>query len=137
MGLKFSARGITVHSRWRERQAKIQLAKIRRFTGCSERTKLILFKTLVRAVLEYPLVPLHTVTKTQMLKLQVVQNNALRWISGRRYPDTPSVLELHEHYNIEVMNVRLHRLAKRTWGRLEDNGDNNYLRVVERELQIK
>ena len=136
LGLKFSARGITVHSRWRERQAKLQLAKIRRFTGCSEKTKLILYKTLVRPVLEYPPVPLHTITKTQMLKLQVVQNNALRWISGRRYPDTPSVRELHEHYNIEAMNERLHRLAKRTWGRLEENDDSNYLRVAERDEQI-
>ena len=62
-----------------------------------------------------------------MLRLQAVQNNALIWATGIRWPDPrPTVEQLHNIHGIEAMNVRLHRLAAQTWARLADQGGTTY-----------
>ena len=49
--------------------------------------KMYLVKAFVLSVLMYPTVPLHTASDNQMVKLQAVQNAALKFAYNRGWPD--------------------------------------------------
>lgn len=129
LGLKFSNRGTSIHLRERLKLSRLQMIKLKRFSGCTHNIKLTLYKTLIRPILEYPPVPLHIITKTNQHKMQAIQNRALKWVSGTRYPDTPTAEALHTQYNMETLNTRLHNLAHNTWSRLEEANDINYANI--------
>ena len=123
LGLQLSSTGLKAHVTARAAQAQKTLDKMKRFSACSEKTKLRLYKTIVKPVLEYPPVPMHAISNNLMIKLQVVQNNALRWVSNVRWYDNRPVRDLHEEHNMIPINVRLHQRAKKIWESLEANED--------------
>ena len=94
-----------------------RLTLIRKFRGLSVETYMHLFKGLVRSRLEYPAFALTRVSKSNISKMQAVQNRALR----RAFRDSPpyrsTIKELHEYLELEPLNVRFHRLANKTWDR--------------------
>ena len=101
LGLQIKTTGIINHISQRKNYAKHQLIKLRRFSSCPAHIKLKLYKTLIRPILEYPPVPLNTIRPTNMLNLQTIQNQALIWICGIRYPNPrPTIETLHTTYNI-------------------------------------
>ena len=120
LGFNFNSRGFASHVKNRLRLAKGTLARLSRFRGLKTKTYLHLFKMLVRPQLEYPAVLLCRASKTNINKMQSVQNRALR----RAYKDSPpyynTMEELHTRSKLEPMNVRLHRLANRSWDRLSN-----------------
>lgn len=108
------------------------LTKVKRFSGCPENTKIHLYKTLVRPIREYSPVPLNTIALSSWQKLQAVQNKAILWAKGIRWPNPrPSIRELHLHHKLDPINIRIHNLATRTWDRLEYLEDQNYGRIKE------
>ena len=120
------------------RKARLQLSKLRRFHALPAPTKRHLYVALVRSVLEYPPVPLHTSSKGAMYELQVVQNLALRWIHGREEPGRRTSNEqLHRIYKLQPMNVRLHKLARRVWERAIEDEDVNIRRIEHQELYLE
>ena len=136
LGLSLKNTGISTHVKERVRTAKYALKKLKRFSNCPENIKIQLYKTLVRPILEYPPVPLNTISTTLMWSMQAVQNIALIWATGIRYPDPrPPIRELHTRHKLEALNVRIHRLAGRVWERLEMQEDINYLRIIECEAE--
>ena len=58
-----------------------------------------LIKALVLPILDYPPIPTHTMSKTQITKLQKVQNKALRFATNQRHPYTMNTIQIHEHTN--------------------------------------
>ena len=84
-----------------------------------EKTKLHLYIALVRPILEYPVIPNAIASRTNMLKMQRVQNKNLRNIS--RYTDNSdkNAEELHDSYNMEPLNIRFYRAANKLWSKLE------------------
>lgn len=134
LGLTITNRGITTHVTEKVRMASIQLGKCKRFSNCSQQVKLHLYKALIRPILEYPPVPLNTISYSLMQKLQTMQNGALIWVAGCRYPNIPSSRSLHNTYNIVPMNMRIHNLAKRVWERLEMWEDPNFLQIMNNNL---
>jgi len=134
LGLLITNRGIIPHIRERIKLANILLQKIKRFSGCTEGIKIQLYKSLIRPIIEYPPVPLNTASNTQKLKIQSIQNKALIWASGARYPDIPSAEELHDKYNLLPMNLRIHHLARKTWEKLEYLEDVNYCKISDAHL---
>ena len=132
LGLRLGRCGFTAQVTHNRGKAYGVLSTLKRFRTLPWRHKLQLYKTLVRPVLEYPAVPLHAGSNSAMRRLQAVQNSAIMWVCGLRFsdPDRPSIPTLHRMLRLEPINVRLHKLACRTWERLAQDEDPNYDEVL-------
>lgn len=118
LGYTINTRGLKPHVTSRLNKARGTVAKLHRFRGVSTSTSLRLYKALVRSRLEYPAVGLCGVRKTNMKNMQAIQNKMLR----RSYREAPpyfnTIKDLHLRSKLEPLNVRLHRLANKTWEKL-------------------
>ena len=78
--------------------------------------KLRLYKTLLRPILEYPILPMCIASYSNKQVLQSFQNISLRQVvGGRRGGWNTTAAELHEQLGIEPINVRIHQLATKAW----------------------
>ena len=131
LGLRMTNHGINAQVTHNRNKGRRQLGKLKRFKGLSESLKLLLYKVLIRPILEYPAAPLNVVSRHAQLKLQRVQSRALRWVYSRSIEDrNPTNAELHARYRVKPLNVRLHELARRTWERLDEDADPNLQDIV-------
>ena len=73
-GLKLKCTGIISHITSRISMAKTQTQKLKRFNGLNMKTRLHLYKALIRPIFEYTVIPNALVSKTQLTKIQRVQN---------------------------------------------------------------
>ena len=120
LGLTINTHGIRPHINSRLGKAKSQLKKLKRFKNLQTDTRLRLYKTLIRPILEYPPIPLCVASKTNQQKIQRVQNVAIRAAAKERPGDPRSTNEqLHNVYNIEAINIRIHNQAQKIWTKLE------------------
>ena len=71
------------------------------------KVKIHLIKALILPLLDYPPIPIHTLSKTQLRKLQLTHNKALRFATNQRYPYTMNTREIHEYTNTEPINIRV------------------------------
>ena len=94
-------------------KARTQLNKLNRFRNAPPKIKMILYKTLIRPLIEYPSLPLARSNKTHTKRLQKIQNAALRFINGTTLNDKISMSSLHDKFNIDSFNVRIFKLAKK------------------------
>ena len=119
LGLTLARCGINTHVLNKIKQARVVRAKCRRFGGLSTKTKIHLYKTLIRPVLEYPIVPMCITSKSNIATMQRFQNICIRQAIANNPQDQGTSMEdLHDKYKIEPYNIRLHRLANRTWDRI-------------------
>lgn len=118
LGFKMSRTGFTCHINDKIKKANLDLNKLRRFKKLKTKTQLYLFNALVRPSLEYPAVLMMTARKTNIHRLQQVQNKAVRRAFKEIPPYYTTIEELHLRAKQEPINVRLHRLANKTWDRL-------------------
>ena len=105
-------------------RAREELRKLLRFRFLSAKLKVRLYKALILPLLTYPAVPLNISSATQIKRLQVIQNKAIRWITGEYWPIICPLALRHEELKIEKMDERLNRLAENVWIRtiVEDGG---------------
>ena len=101
-----------------------------------EKIKVHLVKALILPILDYPPIPTHTLSKTQLSKLQKVQNKALRFATNQRYPYTMNTIEIHTHTKTEPINIRLHNRAKKIWQRLQEIEHPLYTTLTEKQENI-
>jgi len=132
LGLQFTSTGFTTHVKQRITQAKTTLTKLKRFSCCTPQTKLRLYKTTVRPILEYTAIPLVAISYSQKLRMQSVQNKALLWVHGATFLDRISAETLHRTYSMEPLNTRIHRRGKNTWARLREQEDEQYNNIFEK-----
>ena len=118
LGFTISKYGFVPHIENRIRLAKSTLTKLKRFKGASTDTLLHLFKMLVRPRLEYPAMLMCNASKSNLGRLQAIQNLMLRRAFHQVPPYFNTVEELHQQGNLEPINTRLHRLGNKTWSRL-------------------
>ena len=118
LGLLFNPRGFSPQIQNRINIARSKLLKLYRFGKLLPHTKQHLYTAIVRSALLYPTIPLHTLSKTQTLKLQRVQNQALRYITNTSLIDHIHSQALHEQQNIAPINITLHRQAKALWEKI-------------------
>ena len=119
LGLTISRTGIRTHTKNRLRTAKIQRAKLKRFKNLKSDLQVRLYKTLIRPILEYPIVPVCVSSKSSIKTFQQFQNVSLRNATKNNQEDRHLTLEeLHIKYRIEPINIRFHRLANRVWDKL-------------------
>ena len=86
--------------------------------GLPHKDRLYLVKTLVLPILLYPCIPLNVCSPSNMLKLQIVQNRALKFVYGIRYPVLVTARTLHVRAKLKPINVVLHTRAINIWRKL-------------------
>ena len=120
LGLKIKRTGTVQHITERIQKAKVQTNKLKRFANLKTETKIHLYKSLVRPLLEYPIVPIALASKTQLLNIQRIQNKNLKIATrnDERY-ENKTTQEIHEEFNIEAMNVRLYDRMIKLWNKVE------------------
>ena len=115
LGFNLGTSGFCAHIRDRLAKAKSALGGIRRFRNLSTKIYLHLYKALVRPHLEYPAILLGISHKTNLHKIQAIQNRALRTALKERPPYFTTAKDLHEETNLEPLNTRLYSLGLKTW----------------------
>lgn len=126
LGLKITRTGYTQHIQERRGKAMAALIKLFRFRELPIKIKSHLVKALVLPVLDYPPIPIHTMSITQISKLQKIQNKALRFATEQRYPYTMNTIQIHRLTKTKPVNVRLHERAVKIWKTLEDQQHPTY-----------
>ena len=111
LGYKFNQKKQgTLHTKGLINKAKYNLSKLRRFQSAPQKIKLILIKTIIRPVLEYPPYPLTKISKNNKIKMQIVQNHSLRFVKGIKKSERKNVKDLHEELDIMPLNIRISKL---------------------------
>ena len=140
LGLTVNRLGFTPQIAQRKAIALHRLHKLYRFRNLSQKTKKYLYTATVRSALLYPTIPLHTISKTQMSKLQRIQNQATRFITGNRRIDRIPSETLHQQTNLDPINVHLHTLANNIWSKIQINNTtlfNNFPLQTDQFHKIK
>lgn len=135
LGLQVGRHGYSTHIKQRVCRAKSVLTTLYRFKDLSPRIKLQLIKTLVLPVLTYPPIPLHSMSRSAISRLQKVQNAALRFVENTRWFHFRSIKALHEVTSLPALNVRLNELATRVWDQLEAEGGQQFQTLQELHRQ--
>ena len=118
LGMTIKRSGIAYHVKQRMGMAKQAAIKLRRFRGLNTKTKMHLYKALVRPVVEYPNIPICITSKTNKNKIQKIQNKYIRFAMNNRQASMEEIRSAHEEYKLETVNTRMHRRANRTWDKL-------------------
>ena len=101
-------------------RATKELNKLYRFRHAPPKIKLILYKTLIRPLIEYPSIILPTASDYQKNKLQIVQNKALRFIYNIHWSDFVTNEQLHNRAKIPRISERLNKLREKAINKLKD-----------------
>lgn len=119
-------------------KAKQNLSRLYRFYSAPPYVKKRLYLTLIRPILEYPILEIYKTTKINLQKLQRVQNKGLRYICHVSLRDRIPSKNLHEIHNIDAINVRVNKLAKKTFYKLKNQyfpeDDNTEINLIEEKL---
>ncbi len=87
---------------------------MKRFSNLTPKIKVTLVKTLLMPILEYPPIPLCSISLTQKRHLQIMLHKALRFVN-KNETEILRVEELHSEYNITRLNIILHERAPKIW----------------------
>lgn len=136
LGLKITTNGYCKHIKERTTKAKYSLSKLYRLHTLPQKIKIHLIKSLILPILHYPPIPLHAQSNTQILKLQRVQNAALRFATNERYPYTLNTEEIHLLTNTKTINTYLHEQATKTWSTLQQMQHPSYLQLQRNKRNI-
>lgn len=119
LGLQITTHGYSAQITARQNIARNNLQKLYRFVNLPPRLKHRLYMAFVRSSLIYPTIPLHTLSRSAISKLQKVQNRALRFITNTHWYDFITSQTLHERCNIPTINTVLHEHARYIWRKME------------------
>lgn len=137
LGLLITINGYNKHIQDRNNKALAALKKLYRLQHMPEKIKIHLVKALVLPILEYPPIPTHALSQTQVSKLQKIQNKALRFATNQRYPYTMNKMQIHQYTKTLPLNIKLHERAKRVWDRLEDLQHHTLTKLKENRENIQ
>ena len=134
LGLKLQTNGITGHIADRVNRGNSTLTNLKRFSKLPPPLKATLIKTLLIPIIEYPPIPICGASKTQILKLQRIQNKALRFINHNDIERIDTAKGLHERYKFLPVNISLNQKARKIWETLRGTDEetyNNLMRPIE------
>ena len=137
LGLHITKNGYIRHVKERKNQGEAALKKLYRFRHLPIQIKVHLVKVMVISTLDYPPIPTHTLSKTQLRLLQRTQNKALRWATEQRYPYTLTTREIHEATKTEPLNIRLHKQAIKIWDTLYQYNNETYESLTQNTNNIR
>lgn len=132
LGHTVTSTGLIVkHVNDKTMKVKTALTSLNRFWHFTERLKLYLVKTKILAILDYSPTPTHMASHTKMLQLQRLQNKALRFATGQKYPYTENTAAQHRRLGVQLVSTRLREAAGKIWEKLDQQDDVNYTHVKE------
>ncbi len=105
------------------------LTKLNRFKTAPNKVKRHLVLALIRPILEYPFYPIFKTSRTGKVKIQRIQNRALRFITNTKLNDRVRSENQHENLKLKSMNVRIEKLTKKLLTKMKEMylpGDNIY-----------
>ena len=120
LGLRLTKSGYGAQVDHNIKMGKIALSHLRQLHFLTPRAQLSFYKLAIRPLLAYPPVPLNTIARTPMLKLQRIQNKALRMVFRKDWNDGLLTSELHSKYNLPPLNIFINRLADNIWQRVRE-----------------
>ena len=127
LGLNIADRNFYVkHSEINAARANAELQKLYKFKRLSISSKLRLYKALIRPLLTYPVIPLNILSNEKLKRLQVAQNNGIRWIMDERWPAHCPIDQRHEDLKLEKIDQRIMRLDKDAWAQIDEENDEFY-----------
>ena len=125
LGLSIKRTGIVNHIKHKLNQAKHRKGIMNRFRKLNKNIRTHLYKSIIRPVFEYPVVPTCIMSQTNLKKLQSFQNNNIRQIhknnnnnrnqQNQQNNDELTIEELHRIYKVDPLNIRYHKRANNTW----------------------
>ena len=118
LGLTIKRTGVSQHMTNRIKQAKAQNLKLKQFIRLDSSIKLHLCKALIRPVMEYPIIPNGITSDMNIIKIQRVQNKNLKFVAAYTTQQHCTIEDLHKYYEIDAMNVRLYKAAKKLWDKM-------------------
>ena len=103
--------------------------KLYRFKSPPPKIKLILYKTLIRPLMEYPSILIADTSNTHINKLQIIQNKALRFIYNTHWSEFITNNTLHNRAKLVTVKERLSKLQLKSYQRAletitDDQGRN-------------
>ncbi|KAK4327634.1 hypothetical protein Pmani_001907 [Petrolisthes manimaculis] len=101
-------------------KAKYQLGRLQRFYNTDTKTKLHLYKTLIRPLISYSPLSVSLTATTHQKNLQIIQNKALRWAHKIHWQDFTTNEEIHAITNMPPVNTYLHYLSDKQINKLTD-----------------
>ena len=110
--------GVTARVKVKVDIAWVRLGKLYGFRHLSSAAKKLFDAAHVRPILEYPAVPLVGLSKSCLLKLQIIQNRAVSFIANRDWQNFESMESLHFRIKLEPINQLMHIRAKDIWRRV-------------------
>lgn len=133
LGLTITKTGYRKHITNQINKLRATAAKLKRFKQLSTSNKKQLYTALQRSIIEYPAVPTCSLRKTNIKKLQIIQNNAMRFIYNIKYTDRITNAELHRRAELPTINSLLHDRAQTIWRKIQDNDNTYYQNKIENE----
>ena len=100
LGLKLQSTGIIGHANAIKNKGNGVLSALRRFGNLTPKLEATLVRTQLIPILDYPPIPLSSVSKTQKQAVQVVINKALRFINNND-ENRGKMEDLHNKYNTD------------------------------------
>ena len=126
LGLTLTKTGFTKHVNNKINLAEQQMLKLKRFNKLNPKLQVRLYTTMVRLIMEYPPVPNALASRTLTLKMQRVQNRALRYAVKGIDDWHKTTEQLHEMFGIDVLNVRLYNRMVRMWHKIQAIDEDLY-----------
>lgn len=120
LGQKINTHGFSKQTKHRKNKATHAQTKLYKLGNLPQTIKIHLMKALVIPVIDYPPIPTHALSNTQIRTLQSVQNKAIRFATNTRYPYEYNTRELHEIAKMKPVNIRLHERAKKIWNAIQE-----------------
>ena len=119
-----------------ENIARTELKHLYRFRYLKRKLKLRLYKALILPILTYPVVPLNNCSSTQIRRLQVIQNNAIRWIMNEKRPLICPLEIRHAELKLEYIDFRLKRLAESVWHKIEEENSDFHRESMTMQMPV-
>ena len=131
LGLHINKTGILGHVTHTRNKAIQALSTLRRFTAMPEKIKIHLIKAFIIPILTYPAYPLNVLSKTATLKLQRIQNSALRFAYNEKYPYTNTTEELHRKADLMPINIITYHRGRKIMNKLLTSiNDTTYNNII-------
>ena len=111
-------------------KARASLSRLQKFKQCSPKVKKKLYQALVLPLLDYPCVQLYNSGKSNISKIQKVQNQALRFINNSSLIDKIPSKSLHKKFKIKPINLRLKKLAFKSLTKLINLYKSNSSEII-------
>ena len=108
------------HTQHKAAYANTCLQQLYRFRSTTPKTKLHLYKALILPHLTYSPLTLSLAYTTNIRKLQVIQNKALRFVYNIHYTEHRTNKSLHEQAHIPPLNIRWRHMIDNQLDRLRD-----------------